>query len=367
MMNDLNKSNENKEKEIRRKLLAWYRKNGRDLPWRQTSDSYCIWISEIMLQQTQVDTVIPYYRRFLKRFPDVQTLAASPLEEVLKLWENLGYYSRARHLHAAAAAIVAQHGGRFPDDPKAALKLPGIGAYTAGAILSIAYGKRLSAIDGNVKRVIARLYAIEAPVSEKGAAQRIASHLDILIPARTPGDFNQALMDLGATICLPNGPRCEVCPVRHHCSAFAGQMQDRIPIVVKKKPLARRHAVGVLIRDKKGRVLIMQRSGRGLLAGLWKLPGGFQETCESLTEALTRTVQEETGLTLAAVEEAAAVDHAFTHFKMTLHGFCCKRFTGRVRAGEGLVCRWIAETELSAFAFAKADRLLIKRMLAHCS
>ena len=262
--------------------------------------------------------------------------------------------------------MVKQHGARFPEDLKDALKLPGIGSYTAGAILSIACGQRLAAIDGNVKRVMARLYALEDPPAEKETARRIAALLDELIPVRSPGDFNQALMDLGATICLPAGPKCPGCPVSRHCRAFLAGTQDRIPAVIKKKPIPHRHAVAALIRDKKGRLLIVQRPHQGLLAGLWKLPGGFQQPGdEDLFATLERTVREETGLSLATAEESATVDHTFTHFRMTLHGFTCQRVSGKVHFPEGMMPEWIEPSQIEDFAFAKADRVLLRNMLGH--
>jgi A/G-specific adenine glycosylase len=348
---------------IRKRLLSWYRKNQRDMPWRKTVDPYRIWISEIMLQQTRVDTVIPYYRRFLKRFPDVHALAEAHPDEVIKLWENLGYYSRARNLHAAAKIIVEKHGGRFPEDPKAVLALPGIGAYTTGAVLSIAFGKHLPAIDGNVRRVVARLYAVESPITETQTQRNIARRVETLVPARNPGDFNQALMDLGATICLPGDPHCRDCPVAAICKALADDSQSRIPLFAKKKPIPLRQAAAGFILDKKKRFLIVQRTDKGLLGRLWKLPGGFQSDRETLVETLKRTVLEETGIVINAGEAVAVVNHTFTHFRMRLHGFWCIPVSGRIRPPDGITYQWIEPDERSRFAFAKADRELLHRMV----
>ena len=362
-MIDVKKSKRDEAEIISKKLLAWYGKHKRDLPWRRTKNPYRIWISEIMLQQTQVDTVIPYYHRFLKRFPDVRALAGAGLEDVLKLWENLGYYSRARNLHAAAQMILEKHGGVFPEDPKSVAALPGIGAYTTGAILSIAFGMRLPAIDGNVKRVAARLYAIEEPTAEKTVARKIADRVRELVPANDPGDFNQALMDLGAGICIPEGPHCGACPLKALCRAFQMGAQGRIPAVQKKGRIPLRQSTAAFIPDKKNRILITQRPAQGLLGGLWKLPGGFQAGDETLIDALKRTVWEETGLRVNAAEPAAIVRHTFTHFRMILSGFRCTAVSGRLHPPEGIHIAWIDPSELSHFAFGKADRELLLKII----
>ena len=212
-----------------RQLLAWYKRNQRSLPWRKTSDPYRIWISEIMLQQTQVDTVIPYYHRFLKAFPTVSSLARAPLQDVLKVWENLGYYSRARNIHAAARMIVEKFGGQIPDNLEEIKTLPGIGHYTAGAILSIAYGQALPAVDGNVRRILCRLFAIRKPVDDAREQKQLQKLAASLIPAKHPGDFNQALMDLGATICKAKNPDCSRCPVACLCQARLTDLQNVLP------------------------------------------------------------------------------------------------------------------------------------------
>ncbi len=352
---------------VRKKLLAWYQKNRRDLPWRKkTADPYRIWISEIMLQQTQVHTVIPYYRRFLKRFPDIEALAVASLEEVLKLWENLGYYSRARNLHKAAKIISGEYGGIFPADIESIWALPGIGAYTAAAILSMAFGKPIAAVDGNVRRVLARLYGIGAPTSQPGTLREIKGLAEALVPPRATslgaaGDFNQAVMDLGAAICIPGTPLCPECPLMADCVSFRQGRQAQIPVSVKKKPLVVKHATAAFIAKAK-RILILQRPGEGLLAGLWKLPGGFQSDHEPLTETLERTVREETGLTISSAETAATVNHTFTHFRLQLHGFRCTA-SGKVRPSDGAGFQWITPSEISLYSFGKADRELLKTMV----
>ena len=357
----------NKAGVIRKKLLAWYRESKRDLPWRKTNDPYRIWVSEIMLQQTQVDTVIPYYQRFLERFPDLTALAAASLEEVLKVWENLGYYSRARNLHRAARIIVEKHGGIFPGNAESVMALPGIGAYTAGAILSIAFGEKIPAIDGNVRRVIARLYGIEGLITEPATLREIAGLADGLVAAQgtslgDAGDFNQALMDLGAMVCVPGIPLCRQCPLQRNCISLEQGKETLIPVSIKKKPLVLKHATAALIIDSKGRFLILQRPEHGLLAGLWKLPGGFQSGRESLRASLEKTVWEETGVTIASAETVARVNHTFTHFRMKLHGFRCT-VSGKISPSKVTTFKWITPPAMSKYAFGKADRELLRKMI----
>lgn len=242
---------------FRKNLLSWFAQFQRDLPWRQTRDPYRIWLSEIMLQQTRVAAAIPYYQRFLARFPNVESLAAAPEEEVLRLWSGLGYYSRARNLQKAAKLIVANHNALFPSDPAAALALPGIGAYTAAAILSIAYQQKLAVLDGNVARVIARLEAVRGDLRANGAWQSLQKSADHLLQPRSPGDWNQAMMELGATLCTPRSPQCLLCPVTEFCEARKQGLADLIP-----EKRAKRSTVGITLAslvlvDPRGKTLLL--------------------------------------------------------------------------------------------------------------
>jgi len=252
---------------VTKKILAWYNRNERDLPWRRTTDPYRIWVSEIMLQQTQVDTVIPFYKQFLKRFPTARSLANAPLDKVLKAWENMGYYARARNLHAASRQIVENFKGKIPDSWEALIDLPGIGQYTAGAILSIAFGQRVPVVDGNVRRVISRLYAIREPVSNATAQRRVRNFAEALLPGKDVGRFNQGLMELGATICTPRNPDCSDCPIPMHCEAHNKKLHHEIPVTPKKRPVPHYHITAGVIGDRKDRVLIIQRREEGLLGG----------------------------------------------------------------------------------------------------
>jgi A/G-specific adenine glycosylase len=254
---------------VRAALLAFYDASARDLPWRRVRDPYATWVSEIMLQQTRVDTVIPYYARFLERFPTVHALADASTEDVLARWSGLGYYRRARMLHAGAKAVVADHGGEIPDTVEALVELPGIGKYTAGAIASIAFGKTAPLVDGNVVRVVSRVFGIEREVSPSDAEiWRIAGEL---VEGARPGDLNQALMELGATVCVPESPRCETCPVKGACDARARDAVNAIPLLAKKKrpPVV---AMSALVVTKGDAVLLLRRKDEGLFGGLWEPP-----------------------------------------------------------------------------------------------
>jgi A/G-specific adenine glycosylase len=344
-------------KRIRRALTGWYDRHRRNLPWRDTQDPYAIWISEIMLQQTRVETVVPYFLRFLARFPNAETLARAPLGEVLKVWENLGYYTRARNLHKAAGEIVERFGGRIPADLEEILRLPGIGRYTAGAILSIAFGRDVPAIDGNVRRVISRLFAVEESVDDAATRKRIEELVGTLVPKRDPGRFNQALMELGAVCCTPKTPACPACPLQDDCRARVQGLAHRLPVRGKKKAIPHREVVSAVIRDGNGRLLIVQRPARGLLGSLWKFPGGILNPEEPPEEGLARIAREELGIEIGVGSPLAAVKHAYTHFRITLTAFSC---TLREGIPTGSPWRWAGTGELEELPFSKADRRIAR-------
>jgi len=344
---------------ITSKLLRWYNRNSRDLPWRHTRDPYAIWVSEIMLQQTQVDTVIPYYRRFLARFPSVNDLAEARPDEVLKLWENLGYYSRARNLHAAAKAIVAHCQGALPQNRKDLLALPGIGEYTASAILSIAFTKPFAAIDGNVSRVISRLFALRRPLGSPESREQIRDQVNHLLNKKRPGQFNQAMMDLGATVCTPRTPSCLSCPVMGSCKAKALGLQEQLPVPPKRHALSHKHMIAAILLDRKKRVLVLRRPASGLLGGLWRFPGGEIGARESGKNAVARTVREELGLTIRVKEEVALIKHAYTHFRATFHVYRCSLVPGTPTSYGGLKWKWVSAEELRRLALSKAERKIL--------
>jgi len=348
---------------ITHRLLAWYEKNRRELPWRRTRDPYAIWVSEIMLQQTQVDTVIPYFNRFLKRFPTIRSLARASRDDVLKAWENMGYYARARHLHEAAGQLVEVHGGILPATFEDLLALPGIGAYTAGAVLSIAFEKPVPAIDGNARRVMSRLMALRKPPREPSVQKKIEKTLRALVPQDRPGPFNQAMMDLGATVCLPRNPACERCPLVDICLARIRGLQNDIPPVPKRTALPHRDVTAGIIR-KNGRVLVVRRPDKGLLGGLWKFPGGRREDGLSLQQALRQSILSELGINVAVGRKLLAAEHGFTHFLMTLYAYSCRHLKGRPKALECAAWSWVPVDELKNLAFSKADREIVRGVTA---
>lgn len=344
-------------------LLTWYDTHKADLPWRG-ADAYGVWLSEIMLQQTQIDTVLPYYKRFLQTFPTIHDLAAAELDTVLKLWEGLGYYSRARHLHKTAQHVSRELNGQFPQDVAGLQALAGIGRYTAGAIASIAFDVAAPVLDGNVIRVFSRWLDLQEDVSLTATKKQLWAYASDWVPDQRAGDYNQALMELGQTICTPRNPQCNRCPVQTLCLAHANDTQTERP--VKKKRAATPHydvAAGI-IRHDDGRLLIAQRPHEGLLGGLWEFPGGKQEANESLAACLQRELREELAIEVAVGDLFIKVKHAFTHFKITLHAFECRYLgasdgTETPQALEVAAWAWVTEDELTQYPFGKADRQVI--------
>ncbi|MCP4668630.1 MAG: A/G-specific adenine glycosylase, partial [Deltaproteobacteria bacterium] len=312
--------------------------------------------------QTQVDTVIPYFRSFLSCFPTVDALAQAPLDDVLKAWENLGYYARARNMHHAAKKIVRSFGGKIPKTREDLVRLPGIGDYTAGAILSIAFGVPCAAVDANIRRVICRLFVIRTPLDKSQTKKNIANIAGRLVPEKGPGAFNQGLMDLGAAICTPKKPRCQDCPVQKECQAFLQGIQEIVPVKRKRAPIPHYHVTAAVLGDKKGRLLLVQRPNEGLLGGLWKLPGGREKQKESLADCLKRTTYEELGIHIRVGREIAKVNHAYTHFRITLHAFTCTLKSGKLKALTCIGWRWSAMAESTDLAFSKADRKILEAL-----
>ncbi len=322
--------------DLRSSLLKWFDREKRAMPWRGTKDPYQVWLSEVMLQQTRVETVTRYWGRFLDRFPSVRALAEASEQDVLKAWEGLGYYRRARHLHRAAQEVVERHHGVVPSDEEAFRALPGVGDYTAGAVLSIAFGKPLPAVDGNVIRVLCRLHNIvEAPTRPETAA-RIRSIAADLVHRRRAGDWTQALMELGAIVCLPREPRCLLCPVARSCQGRAAGTAARLPVrAPKKAPHRWEHACAVVRR--RGRLLLVRRPEEGLLGGMWELPSGELDG-EALDAAVPRILAQTTGLSATYDRELGSVDHAFTHARLTLRVCTVRETRGRLRSERAAWC-----------------------------
>lgn len=334
-------------------LSTWFGTHQRAMPWREIASPYRTWISEMMLQQTQVDTVIPYFLRFMVQFPDVETLASAPLDDVLKQWEGLGYYSRARNLHKAAQQVVAAHAGKLPQTYKDLQTLPGIGPYAAAAIASIAYEIPVPVVDGNVLRVFTRFWGIETDIRLPSVRQEIFDRLMPEIETQTPSVFNQAMMELGALICTPKKPQCGICPIQSDCVAYATDQTARLPVKAKAKPVPH-YVIGVGLIRYQGRILIAKRKASGMLGGLWELPGGKQTSDEPIAHTVTREILEETGLDVTIVKPLCVIKHAYTHFKITMHTYLCEAPHDGATAKSSTEVRWVHPDDLAQYAFPTA-------------
>lgn len=346
--------------DLRQTLLSWYRQQGRQLPWRNINDPYAIWISEIMLQQTQVKTVLPYYSRWLKQFPTVFDLSRADLQTVLKAWEGLGYYARARNLHKAARAIVEQHGGQIPRDFDQITALPGIGRTTAGGILSSAFNLPFAILDGNVKRVLARLVALDKPPAR--AMDFLWNLSEQLLDLNNPRDFNQALMDLGATLCTRRQPNCTQCPWQHHCRAYNLNVQSEIPMTETKAPIPHKHIGVAVIWNDQNQILIDRRKQEGLLGGLWEFPGGKIEPNESVENCIRREIQEELGIQVDVGDQLTTVTHTYSHFKVTLNVHHCTHLSGEPQPIECDEIRWVTMENIEEYPFPKANIHIIEAL-----
>ena len=307
-----------------RLLLAWYERNRRDLPWRDTQDPYAIWVAEIMLQQTRVETVLAYYDRFLTSFPTVEALAEAHLDQVLKTWEGMGYYARARNLHQAARHVVEDLGGELPRTPEGLLLLSGVGHYTAAAIASIAFGYDAIALDGNLQRILCRIFAVDDDPSRSNTQRRLEKLAQAMLPTGKAGDFNQALMDLGSAICISSQPRCLLCPLIGLCQAQIEGIQSELPIRATRGQRPHRDVTAAVIWDGGEHLLITQRPLDGLLGGLWEFPGGKRRPGEALRVCLHREIWEELCIEIQVGDLLCTIEHAFTHFFMTLYAYDCR-------------------------------------------
>jgi A/G-specific adenine glycosylase len=343
-------------------LLAWFANTAADLPWRRTKTPYHVWLSEIMAQQTQMRTVVPYFERFIVAFPSLEALAEAPLEAVLKQWDGLGYYSRARNLHRAAKEIA--EAGQFPRSAAAWQKIPGVGRYTAGAIASIVYGERAPVLDGNVMRVFSRLDNITMDIV-KPATQK---HLWALAEERVatvnnPGDYNQALMELGARICKPGKPLCGHCPVVAHCEAFAKETQNQRPVKSSKAPIPHYdYGAAVIRRPEDGAYLICRRPLEGLLGGLWEFPTGRAEPNQSPVAALKQALRDSLEMEIQTGPLIVTVQHTFTHFKMTLHAYEGQVISGMPKLHGYMAVAWATMDQLERYAFARATHKIIAHL-----
>lgn len=340
-------------------LLAWYERHKRDLPWRHDQDPYKIWVSEIMLQQTQVDTVIPYFEHFMERFPTLEALAEADEADVLKAWEGLGYYSRARNLQTGVREVCADYQAKVPTNKKDVLSLKGVGPYTAGAILSIAYDQPEPAVDGNVMRVLSRILYIEDDIAKAKTRTTFTALVEQLIPAYDPSSFNQALMELGAMVCTPKAPNCLLCPVQSYCHAFAEGRQEELPNKQKKKPPKVVPMTVAVLWTSDQKVLIRRRPEGGLLAGLWEFPVFPLSAPTAEHEQIEEVFQEHYQLQARLTQEVCRLQHVFTHLKwqMTVYeGY----LQDALPLSEDMTC--VAWEDLAHYAFPSSQQKIIAKL-----
>ena len=345
--------------ELRRALLLWFETHKRPTPWREAPTPYRVWVSEVMLQQTQTATVIPYFERFMARFPTVQALADAPLEEVLRYWEGLGYYSRARNLHRAAQWI-AQNGGQLPSTPDRLRELPGVGAYTAGAIASIAFNQPAPVLDGNVTRVLARLLWLKGDLKTHRAQKSLWQIAEQLVDAERPGDFNQALMELGSMVCAPAQPRCSECPVSHLCEAYRRGQPTAVPEPSRRPPTRAVVDVSAIV-EREGRFLLAQRPPDGLWGGLWEFPRATRDGRESL-ETVARRAAALAGVQVEPCTLVANIQHAVTYSKIRLYGYLCRWASGEAQAGAYQAIAWASVEEMTRYPLSAPQRRLAEAL-----
>jgi A/G-specific adenine glycosylase len=353
---------------IRQALLDWFGRFGRNLPWRKAYKPYQVWISEIILQQTQMDRGVFYFKRWLERFPDIRMVAQASEQEILKYWEGLGYYARARNLHKAAQVMVEMYAGCVPESYDTLLALPGIGPYTAAAIASIAFNQDIAVVDANVERVMARLFDIEGPIKNSGTRKRIHQLAAELLPSGQARAFNQALMDLGGLVCTPKNPVCTDCPLAGDCIALqAGRVQKRPVVMTTGKTITIEMATGVLTHQ--GKLFIQQRRADDVWGSLWEFPGGRLEPGETSEDAVIREYREETGFAVAVLSKITTVIHHYMKYKVILHGFSCRladeQMVPELHAAQDF--RWVAPQDLAHYGFPAGHRKLIEYMTNSCS
>ncbi|HLF17802.1 MAG TPA: A/G-specific adenine glycosylase [Candidatus Omnitrophota bacterium] len=343
-------------KQLAPALNAWYVKGARDLPWRRTRDPYKIWISEVMLQQTTVPTVIPYYKKWTQDYLTVKHVAGASLERILKSWQGLGYYQRARNIHKAAKLIVEKYSARIPDDYETLRTIPGFGPYTAGAVLSIAFDKRYPIVDANIRRVVMRLLAIKKQATAQ-VDKDVYAYLDKIMPKRNLRTFNQALMELGALVCKNKEPLCSMCPIKDRCKAFKRGIQELIP--QRKEKLTHEIDVAVGIMERSDKFFIQKRPPKGLLAGLWEFPGGKVKKGETHRQALKRELKEELGITVKDAAFLTRIKHFYTKYKVNLYAYLCNTeavlFEDRNK-------KWVGKGEFFRYPMPSGTAKLVKHL-----
>jgi A/G-specific adenine glycosylase len=365
------------KKAIKNELLPWFSANRRDLPWRRNRTPYRVWVSEIMLQQTRVDTVIDYYRRWMKKFPSWKALAAAPQADVLKAWEGLGYYSRARNLHKAAKIVCddfniifskdwKKRAGEFQTLENFLQSFPGIGNYTAAAIASLAFNEDAAVVDGNVIRVLSRLFAFGGDTKDAAGKKKMQAWADELLVEGRAGEFNEAMMELGALVCVPVAPKCADCSLQSVCAAFAKGRPDKYPVMKKKKKVPHITVGAAATINRKGEVLIAQRLEGDMLGGLWEFPGGKLEPGETIEECVARELKEELGINVSVGKKLITVKHAYSHFTMTMHVYFTKIVSGRPHPIHCADYKWVKVPNLGKFAYSKADLQVVEKLQSAC-
>ncbi|WP_017728957.1 A/G-specific adenine glycosylase [Halalkalibacterium ligniniphilum] len=338
-------------------LISWFEAHKRDLPWRENKDPYRVWVSEIMLQQTRVDTVIPYFQAFMRHFPTIDALAEAEEEKVLKAWEGLGYYSRVRNLQTAVREVKEHYGGQVPATKEEISKLKGVGPYTAGAILSIAYGKPEPAVDGNVMRVLSRILLIEDDIAKAKTRKIFEGILYELISKENPSFFNQGLMELGALVCTPTSPGCLLCPVREHCRAYEAGMQSSLPVKAKKQKPKHKQIAALILRNEEGKVLIQRRPDTGLLAKLWQFPNEETTSLEKEKEELIHYFRKTFNLTVKIGAHVQTVEHIFSHLIWNIHVYEGMIVDGMVQEEDGV--KWVSRQEIEDYPFPVSHQKII--------
>lgn len=347
-----------------RHLPAWFSTAKRSFPWREKRTPYRVWISELMLQQTRADQALPYYRRFLSRFPSLRALAEASQQDVLKHWEGLGYYARARNAHRTAQLLVKESKGQFPGTLEGLRQLPGVGAYTAAAVGSLALGLDAAVVDGNVIRVLSRVFSVPEDVRRPSVRAGFQELADALLPRGRAGEFNEAMMELGAVICTPRAPKCEACPMRRVCRARAEGRPERYPVKSARGKVPHKEVgAGIIINDRR-QVLLAQRPQGGMLGGLWEFPGGSQEKGETMEQCIARELKEEMGLDVRVGPTLVVVPHAFSHFTMNLHAHWVRINSGKPRPIQCDAVKWVNGAHLKKYPFPRADLTILEKILA---
>ena len=352
-------------RDLRRRLLTWYRRNARDLPWRRSGDPYRIWVSEIMLQQTQVATVRGYFERFIAALPTIDALAAAEEDSVLRLWEGLGYYRRARQLHRAAKIVVAEHGGRFPADAEQVRRLPGIGRYTAGAILSIAFDAPEPILEANTIRLLSRLLAYAGDTHSTAGQRLLWSAAQTLLPAHEAGAFNQALMELGSQICRPRDPDCLHCPLSALCPTFRESLQQQIPAARRKPQIEAVREAAIVVR-RRGRILLVRRAAHERWAGLWdfpRVPCDLPETSPAPAELVAK-VHAATGIKIDDLQLLTTLRHGVTRFRITLECYEARASGTATRRKPPVEMQWIKPADLPDYPLSSTGRRLARFVMA---